>query len=312
MPAVPGLRSSYAKVGRLVYFGRMLDKIRLHAAGKLPPDYHNNLGIGFDGRCCLFLGVAYPALKARVLAGGSDLEILAWCHEQGGPRTDDQCNIWSRFIMKIGWRDDRTAALGQRIADSGFSGKPIETFFDLNEYDEDRDPVATRAWELREPLVVLLMGVAGTGKTTIGRKLAAALGWDFRDADEFHPAENVAKMSAGTPLTDADRAPWLAAIRAHIDTTLARGESAVVTCSALKESYRRILIANPAQVKLVHLTGDTALLRERLQQRTGHFMKPGMLQSQLDTLEPPKDALTVDVAPAPDEIVGGIRRALSL
>jgi hypothetical protein len=149
MPHVPGLRSCYAKVGRLVFFGRMLDKIRLHAAGRLPADYHGNVGVGFDGRTCAFLGVDYPALKARVLAGGTDDQILAWCHEQGGPRTDDQCNIWIRFMMKVGWRDDRNAVLQQRIVEYGLVGRPIETFFDLNEFDEGRDPVAARAWELR-------------------------------------------------------------------------------------------------------------------------------------------------------------------
>ncbi|MES1166605.1 MAG: DUF5069 domain-containing protein [Pseudomonadota bacterium] len=149
MPHVPGLRSCYAKVGRLVYFGRMLDKIRLHAAGKLPADYHGNLGIGFDGRCCTFLGVDYAALKARVLAGGTDEEILAWCHERGGSRTDEQCTVWSRFLMKVGWRDDRSPLLQQRLVEYGLVGQPIETFFDLNEFDEGRDPVTTRAWELR-------------------------------------------------------------------------------------------------------------------------------------------------------------------
>lgn len=147
MPQVPGLRSPYAKVGRLVYFGRMLDKIRLHAAGTLPPDYHANLGIGFDGRCCTFLAVDYAKLKARTLAGGADAEILAWCHEQGGARSDDLCNIWNRFMMKTGWRDDRSAILQQRLAEYGLTGRPIETFFDLLEFDEGRNPVATRAWE---------------------------------------------------------------------------------------------------------------------------------------------------------------------
>ena len=144
---VPGPRSDTQKVGGIVYFGRMLDKIRLHAAGELPADYHANLGVGFDGRTCAFLGVDYGALKTRVLAGGADEEILAWCHERGGPRTDDQCNIWSRFMMKTGWRDDRSAILRQRITEFGLAGKPIETFFDLNEFDEGRDPVTTRAWE---------------------------------------------------------------------------------------------------------------------------------------------------------------------
>lgn len=146
MPSIPGLRSNYDKTGRLVYFGRMLDKIRLHAAGRLPADYHANLGLGFDARCCGFLRVAYGDLKARVLAGGTDEEILAWCQERGGPRIDDECNIWNRFMMKIGWRDDRTAVLQQRIREFGLEGRPIETFFDLNEYDEGRDPVGTQAW----------------------------------------------------------------------------------------------------------------------------------------------------------------------
>jgi gluconokinase len=156
------------------------------------------------------------------------------------------------------------------------------------------------------------MGVAGSGKTTIGRALAASLGWNFRDADEFHPPANIAKMSAGQPLTDADRAPWLAAIRAHLDEKITRGENAVVTCSALKENYRAQLVTDPARVKLVHLTGDPALLASRIAGRTDHFMKPGMLASQLAALEPPRDALTVDVAAAPEKIVAEIRRALSL
>jgi carbohydrate kinase (thermoresistant glucokinase family) len=312
MPFVPGLRSIYAKVGRLVYFGRMLDKIRLQAAGKLPAEYQNNLGIGFDGRCCTFLTVDHPALKTRVLAGGSDAEILAWSHERGGARTDDQCNIWNRFMVKVGWRDDRTAALRQRLEEYGLAGRPIETFFDLIEFDEGRNPIASRAWELRDPLVVLLMGVSGSGKTTVGKKLAVALGWEFADADDVHPPENIAKMSAGLPLNDADRAPWLAVIRAFIDRTIARGESAVVTCSALKEKYRATLIGDPAHVKLVHLTGSPELLLQRMAQRHGHFMKPEMLQSQLADLEPPQNALTIDVTPPPDEIVAQIRRGLSL
>ena len=121
MPSVPGLRSCYAKVGRLVYFGRMLDKIRLHAAGRLPADYHANLGVGFDGRTCAFLGLGYPDLVARVKAGGTDEEILAWAHARGGPRTDDECYRWNRFMMKIGWRDDRTAVLRQRIIAYGLA-----------------------------------------------------------------------------------------------------------------------------------------------------------------------------------------------
>ena len=161
-------------------------------------------------------------------------------------------------------------------------------------------------------MVIIVMGVAGSGKTTVGEKLAAALGWSFRDADDFHPPENVAKMSAGIPLNDHDRAPWLAAIRAHIDACLARGEGSVVPCSALKAAYRRVLVADPARVKLVHLTGDFALLAARIGSRQGHFMKPAMLHSQLAALEPPPDALAVDITPPPDEIVAQIRLALAL
>jgi len=161
-------------------------------------------------------------------------------------------------------------------------------------------------------MVVLLMGVAGSGKTTIGRILAAALGWGFRDADEFHPPANVAKMGAGLPLDDRDRGPWLAAIRAHIEEKLARDENAVVTCSALKESYRRAVVVDGLQVKLVHLTGDPALIAQRLNARRGHFMKPAMLQSQFEALEAPHGALVVDVAPPPEVIVAQIRAALSL
>jgi gluconokinase len=161
-------------------------------------------------------------------------------------------------------------------------------------------------------MIVVLMGVAGTGKTTVGRVLAAELGWEFRDADDFHPAANIAKMSRGEPLTDADRAPWLAAIRLQIEACLDRGGSAVFTCSALRESYRQAILADPARVKLVQLSGSADLIRQRLAGRSGHFMKPDMLASQLASLEPPADVLTIDVAPPPEVIAGRIRSALSL
>jgi len=146
MSHFPGLRSCYEKIGGLVYFGRMLDKIRLQAANRLPADYQPNLGVGFDARTCTFLRVAYADLKARTLAGGTDEEILAWALECGGERTEDERLIWSRFLAKVGWRDDRTPVLKQRVVENGLTGKPIETFFDLIEYDEGRDPVGTQAW----------------------------------------------------------------------------------------------------------------------------------------------------------------------
>jgi gluconokinase len=160
-------------------------------------------------------------------------------------------------------------------------------------------------------MVVLLMGVAGSGKTTIGRELAAELGWKFADADDFHPPANVAKMSAGIPLDDTDRAPWLAAIRLYIDARLAAGENAVVTCSALKEKHRAVLLTGTTDVKLVYLRGSRELLWSRLSGRSGHFMKPAMLDSQLATLEEPANALTLDIAQTPARIIAGIRAALA-
>lgn len=151
MPHVPGLRSCYAKVGRLVYFGRMLDKIRLHASGQLPADYVANLGDDqfavFDGRCCRFLGVPYAELRERALAGGTDDEILTWAHGRGRERSDEECHVWNRFLVKLGWRDERSAVLPERIRAAGLEGRPIETIVDHIEFDEGRDPVSTRAWD---------------------------------------------------------------------------------------------------------------------------------------------------------------------
>jgi gluconokinase len=161
-------------------------------------------------------------------------------------------------------------------------------------------------------LAFVIMGVAGSGKTTVGERLAKDLGWSFRDADDFHPPANVAKMSAGHPLTDADRAPWLAAIRAYLADHLARNENTIVTCSALKESYRRDLLVDPARVKLIYLFGDFAVIERRLKARKGHFMKPDMLQSQFAALEAPKDALALDISDPPALLVARIRRTFGV
>jgi len=311
MPHVPGLRSPYAQVGGLVYFGRMLDKIRLHAVGQLPPDYVANLGRAFDQRCCRFLGVDHAELRDQTLAGQlGDARLLEWCATRGGPRSEEQREVWNGFMMKRGWRDEAAEVLARRITESRLEGRPILTMFDYLDADEGRDAGASRAWELRPPVAVVLMGVAGCGKTTVGSQLAAELGWSFRDADAFHPAANIAKMSAGVPLTDADRAPWLAAIRAHLEAALARGESAVVTCSALRASYRAAALPAEGRVLLVHLAGDYDLIHARMQSRPDHFMKPEMLRSQFATLETPADALTLDIRRSPAELVAEIRRAL--
>ena len=161
-------------------------------------------------------------------------------------------------------------------------------------------------------MVILLMGVAGSGKTTIGQQLAKELGWRFADADRFHPAANVAKMSAGQPLDDDDRKPWLAAIRAHIDEALAEGRSVVVTCSALKQRYRDALVGDPERVKLVYLKGTREVLWQRISGRKNHFMKPAMLDSQLAALEEPSNAHVVDINQTSEQIIAAIRSALVL
>jgi gluconokinase len=161
-------------------------------------------------------------------------------------------------------------------------------------------------------MVIILMGVSGCGKTTIGRLLTEELGWNFADADDFHPPANIAKMSAGQPLNHADRAPWLAALRAHIQRCLEHGEHTVVACSALKGAYRDVLAVAPADVVFVHLHGSRELLHARLEARSGHYMKSGMLESQLETLEPPANALRLDVAQSPPELVVRIRRTFGI
>jgi len=313
MAAVPGLRSPYGMVGRLVYFGRMLDKIRLQAAGKLPEEYCANVGEGkpffFDTRTCAFLGVKHAAIQARTLQGGTDDEILAWTEARGIPRNDTDCATWNQFMMKVGWRDERTEVLQARFAAHGLAGRGLVTAFDFIEADEGRDPLATKPWELRPARAIVLTGVSGTGKTTVGQALAAALGWSFRDADEFHSAANIAKMGAGIPLSDADRAPWLQAIHDYLMNALARGENSVVTCSALKRRYREQLQVDPARVTLIFLQASYEVLLQRLESRQGHFMKANMLKSQFETLEPPSgDEVAIDVDRSPAEVVAAIRK----
>ena len=160
-------------------------------------------------------------------------------------------------------------------------------------------------------MVIVLMGVAGAGKTTVGSLLAHELHWQFADADEFHSPENIAKMSAGIPLTDADRATWLETLRDLVAGWIAKKENAVLACSALKQSYRDILQVDE-QVHFVYLKGDRNLFSQRLLQRHGHYMKPQMLDSQLLTLEPPTNAILVDANATPENIVREIRTRLDL
>lgn len=160
-------------------------------------------------------------------------------------------------------------------------------------------------------MVIVIMGVSGVGKTTVGQALAQDLGWLFADADDLHPAANVAKMRAGIPLDDGDRAPWLRTLRGLIESWLATNQSAVLACSALKESYRIELLVN-RDAKLVYLHADLDQIAERTATRTGHYMNPDLLKSQFDTLEPPRDAVSIDAAQSVPEIVAQIRSALDI
>lgn len=153
---------------------------------------------------------------------------------------------------------------------------------------------------------VVVMGVAGSGKTTVGEALAHRLGWNFYDADAFHPAENIAKMANGIPLNDADRAPWLAALHTLISTSLKENRPSVLACSALKESYREQLLAGKEGVQFVYLKGSYDLIWSRISRRKGHYMKPQMLRSQFEDLEEPADAWIFDVSLPVEEIVQGI------
>jgi len=160
-------------------------------------------------------------------------------------------------------------------------------------------------------MIIIVMGVSGSGKTTVGRLVAERLGWPFYDADDFHPPANVAKMSAGLPLTDEDRAGWLSALADLLRGRIAEGGPAVLACSALKQNYRRQLNVDSDQVRFVYLRGDYEMILARMKERPGHYMKADMLASQFAALEEPGDeALTVAITLSLEQIVDQIVRAL--
>ena len=155
-------------------------------------------------------------------------------------------------------------------------------------------------------MFVLIMGVTGSGKTSVGTLLSAAMDWPFYDADDFHSSANVRKMASGVPLTDEDRGPWLEKLHELISQCNERGESGVLACSALKENYRRILCAD-ADVAVVYLKVHRDLIRFRLERRSGHYMPQGLIESQFHDLEEPQDCILIDGAWPPERIVGSIR-----
>jgi gluconokinase len=171
-------------------------------------------------------------------------------------------------------------------------------------------PLASR---LTTPIIVVVMGVSGSGKTTVSALLAAALGWQFQEGDDLHPAANIEKMRSGIPLTDADRLPWLGKIAEEIDRWRERGESGVVTCSALKRQYRNIIIGSRPEVQLVYLKGSHELIQSRLAARNEHFMPAALLESQFAALEEPtseEHPIVIDVGCKPTDIAAEIVRQL--
>jgi gluconokinase len=161
-------------------------------------------------------------------------------------------------------------------------------------------------------MLILVMGVAGSGKSTVGTRLASVLGWEFADAVDFHSPENVAKMAAGIPLTDEDRAPWLDALQATVRRLESNGRHIVLACSALRSAYRDLLCAASRQPAVVYLQADRPLIFERIAQRHDHFMPATLIDSQFAALEEPNDAMRVPADWPPDQIVAAIRAHLSL
>ncbi|MEG4853341.1 gluconokinase [Microcoleus sp. B5-D4] len=159
-------------------------------------------------------------------------------------------------------------------------------------------------------MITIVMGVSGSGKTTVGKLLAQSLNWDFSDADDFHPSANIEKMSRGIPLEDADRLPWLLALQAAIDRWLLENKNVVLACSALKASYREMLSRDQKRMKIVYLKASFQLLATRLKNRENHYMKADLLLSQLGSLEEPEDALIIDASQPLEVILRQIRNHL--
>jgi len=165
---------------------------------------------------------------------------------------------------------------------------------------------------IQQSMIIIVMGVSGSGKSTIGKLLADSLEWEFSDADTFHSPENVEKMRCGIPLSEADRMPWLQDLQTAIKHWLQENKNVVLACSALKDSYREFLVLDSDRIKLVYLKGSYELIRARLQERSNHYMNEKLLGSQFNTLEEPLDTISMDVAQPPQIIVQNIRTALEI
>jgi gluconokinase len=173
-------------------------------------------------------------------------------------------------------------------------------------WNKSAGKTGTTMSKLMQTKFILIMGVSGCGKTTVGKELARQLGWDFYDGDDYHSPENIAKMANGIPLSDEDRAAWLTTLHGLISSCLKENHPGVLACSALKDRYRQQLLEGNDGVQVVYLKGSFDLFQARLSLRKGHYMKPGMLQSQFESLEEPREALVLDSAVPVDELVARI------
>ena len=161
-------------------------------------------------------------------------------------------------------------------------------------------------------MIVVIMGVSGSGKTTVGRLLAQRLDWSYYEGDQYHSAANIEKMSKGVSLDDDDRMPWLASIKKEIDKCVESGSDAVIACSALRRTYRLALTASDSDTRFVYLKGDPAIIRQRMKSRDRHYMKASMLESQFASLEEPDDAIVIDIGISPQDIVSCIESELTV
>jgi gluconokinase len=159
-------------------------------------------------------------------------------------------------------------------------------------------------------VIVIIMGVLGSGKTLIGQMLSQELGWDFFDADDFHPSANILKISRSIPLTDNDRKPWLKILNKLLQKSSQESKSAILACSALKQSYRDILVQDVPKTRFVYLKGDEELIRNRLKERSGHFAKDSLLASQFESLEAPSNAIIVEISQSPEKILEQIKKEI--
>ncbi len=297
MPRLLGLRSPYATVAGLVAVGRTLDKIRLHACGSLPADYVPNLGDShpdtLDGRVCRYLGVSYAALTRRALEAGCDEEVIAWARGCGHPRRPAEDSAWNRTLLTLRTNDEiHTRLLKDNRSNEVLANTDLPWFAQIDR-DEERCDLGGVDKPLRSVERLIVMGVSGCGKSTTGRALAAHLGWQFLDADDYHPPANRAKMASGLALDDQDRAGWLQSLARALESTT--GPGVVLACSALKARYRMILAPDLGLTRFIHLAGTLEELQARVERRTEHFMPASLLPSQLATLELPEAALTLPV-----------------